>query len=259
MHGLRLQRQQFPIGRNEENSEIRQLLTRTYRSFKELKVDIRPILERNLEIFESYGPDSDEPEDAERYALWLRFEGELITNNQKLTTMLEHNEELLHWDNRAVVQRFKAHTQEFIQTRQEGAVSRLHLFPPELNSIFGVERVAQSLAPNVSALQNLIIHLDRQRRFIDLELVPDQVLTYWEGDERVTLHLEDRPRVLQTYWNGKFYHPQTTKLRLDGLVFVLRWLHDRNIQYKFRSVSNLTELILNEKYHVFFCYEILRI
>ena len=85
--------------------------------------------------------------------------------------------------------------------------------------------------------------------------MPDQVLTYWDREEQVRLHLNDRPRVLQTYWNGKFYHPQTTKLRLDGLVFVLRWLHDRNIQYKFRSVSNLTELILNEKYHVFFCYE----
>ena len=241
--------------RENRNSEVRRRFTATYGDFQELKVDVLPILMRNLEIFESYGPTSDEPNDVERYALWLRFEGELIANNQKLTTMLEYNQELLHRDNRDVVQAFKAHTLEFIQTRQNGPLSRIRLFPPELNSIFGVERVGQPLAPSVSALQNLIGHLEREDRFIELELVRDQVLTYLDGPELVRLHLDDRPRVLQTYWNGRFYRPETTKLRLDGLVFVLRWLRDRNIQYRFPSVSNLTEVILNEKHRVFFCYE----
>lgn len=241
--------------KENRNSEIRRFFAKTYRSFEELKVATVPILERNLKIFESYGPSTDEPNNTERYALWLRFEGELIANNQKLMTMLERNQKLLHRENQDVVQEFKGHVLEFIQTRQNGPVSRVNLFPSELNSIFGVERVTQSLAPNVSALQNFIQHLDRENRFVNLELVHDQVLTYWDGSEQVKLHLDDRPRVLQTYWNGRFYRPQTTNLRLDGLVFVLKWLHDRNIQLQFVSSGNLTEAILNKKYHVFFCYE----
>ena len=243
--------------KKNRNREIRRRFTRRYEYFEELRLDVVPILERNLKIFGSYGPSSDEPDDAERYALWLRFEGELIANNLKLTTMLEQNQELLHQENQEIVGEFIAHTREFIQTRENRPASRVNLFPSELNSIFGVERVTHSLAPNVSALQNLIIYLDRRNRFIDLKLVPDQVLIYFDGQERARLHLNDRPRVHQTYWNGKFYRPQTTELRLDGLVFVLQWLHDRNIRYEFRKVGNLTEVTLNKTYQVFFCYEYL--
>ena len=117
------------------NREIRQRFTRTYRCFEELSSDVVPILKRNLTIFESYGPSSDRSDDDGRHALWLRFEGELISNNRKLAKMLEQNQSLLHRENQQIVQEFTAHTQEFIHTR-ETPNSRVNLFPCELNSFF---------------------------------------------------------------------------------------------------------------------------
>ena len=86
------------------NDEIHQRFAKAYQSFKELQVDVVPILKRNLEIFRSYGPEGQDGDYAAKYALWLKFEGELIANNQKLVTILEKNQGLLHASNRTIVE-----------------------------------------------------------------------------------------------------------------------------------------------------------
>ena len=241
--------------KEERKVELHTRFTRKYQSFEQLTTIVVPILKRNLEIFDSYGPGNHKSADTGRHDLWLKFEGELISNNQQLKALLTTNKELLHCENRDIVQEFIVHNNEFIHTRNNLPTSRVKLFPQNLNAIFGVERVSERLAPNVSALQNFIAHLVHDDRYIALELVPNQILIYSESGKEIKLHLNDRPRVQQIYRNNDCYSPQTTKLRLDGLVFVLQWLADRNIHYTFRRVGNLAEFILNDKYNVFFCYE----
>ena len=78
--------------KGDRNSEIKQRFTERFSSFDDLKTVVVPILERNGRIFDSYGPTGDPSVDAMRHRLWLRFEGELIANNQKLEQILTANE-----------------------------------------------------------------------------------------------------------------------------------------------------------------------
>ena len=245
----------FLSWKNGRNKEIRQRFSKLYGSFEDLEADVVPLLRRNRNIFDSYGPQNDCPDDSERHGMWLRFEGELIANNQKLVAILERNKSKFPSVNLKTVEEFIDHAHEFVRTRDESPTLRVNLFPPTLNSIFGIERVTENLASRVAALQNLIKHLADEDRFISLELLSDQVLTFTSGKRQLRLHLDDTPRVMQTYWAGKFYSPQTTKLRLDSLVFMLRWLADRNISYRFKAVDKLTELTLNDQINILFCYE----
>ena len=159
------------------NSEIRQRFTEKFASFEDLKSVVVPILERNGRIFDSYGPTGDPSEDVIRHKLWLRFEGELIANNRRLEEILIANKGLLHIANQNIVQDFVTHAQEFIQTREETPVSRVNLFPNEMNSMFGIERVNAGAVSNISPLQNFISQLVHEDRFVSLELVSGEILT----------------------------------------------------------------------------------
>lgn len=228
--------------KKNRNSEIRQQFTKRFTSFEDLKTIVVPILERNGSIFDSYGPTGDPSIDVNRHRLWLRFEGELIANNQRLEQILVANKDLLHRENQKIVQNFLDHTKEFIQTRGDEPVSRVLLFPGELTSVFGIERINGSPVANISPLQNLITQLVHDDRFVSLELVPDQVLTYREKGGLQELHLNDRPRVQQLYWSGRFYSPQTSDVRYESLVFILSWLNQRGIRFEWPDVTRLTEI-----------------
>ena len=156
-------------------NDIQERFTKRYPSFEELKAENLPILKRNLNLFDSYGPEHVDPSYSEHHALWVEFQGELIANNRKLATILRRNQSLLHKENRETIDTFISHMKEFIATRDHPSV-RLNLFPRELNSIFGLEQVNHVLAPNVSALQNFITYLLREGRFVGLDLVSHQVL-----------------------------------------------------------------------------------
>ena len=138
-----------------------------------------------------------------------------------------------------------------------GVKTHLHavsLFPGDLNSIFGVGPAANSgLAPSVNALQNLISRLIVAKKFVHLELVDHQVLSYLGKNGVAELNLNNRPRVQQIYWTKRLYRPHTTDVRLDGLVFFLRWLRDRGIDYSFPNESRIVDLTIG-KYRVLLCY-----
>ena len=243
--------------KKNRNSEIRQRFTDRFMSFEDLKTIVVPILERNGRIFDSYGPTGDPSIDVNRHKLWLRFEGELISNNQRLGQILIANIDLLHQENKNIVQDFLDHAKEFVNTRGDEPVSRERLFPVELNSVFGIERINGSPVANISPLQNFIKQLVHDDRFVNLELVPDQVLTYRQEGRVQELHLNDRPRIQQLYWSGRFYSPQTSDVRYGSLVFILCWLAQRGIHYEWHDVTNLTEVTIAEKYNVKFVYKYL--
>ena len=243
--------------KRDRGNEIRGMFTDVYPSLEELATHVRPILQNNLCIFQSYGPGDEQAKYSQARALWLRFERQLITNNQKLVCLLTANRHLMHKENRQIVDKFVLHTQEFILTREDHLDERINLFPAELNSIFGIEQIQTSLAPFVSPLQNLIAKLDSQGKYVGLELVPEPILTYLKGDERVHLNLADRPRAQQMYWDWRCYESQATTVRLQNLVFVQKWLSRRHCRVRLRSAANLVDVIvwgpLSGLANVFFC------
>ena len=61
--------------KTNRNVEIVKRFEKQYRSFGQLQEAVTPILERNGQIFDSYGPSTDQPYNSERHGLWLKFEG----------------------------------------------------------------------------------------------------------------------------------------------------------------------------------------
>ena len=245
---------QLRLWKRERNSEIERRFTKRYLSFEELRESVTPIIRRNKQIFDRCGP-NDASDAEERHKLWLRFEGEMISNNRRLELMLTKNMHLLHKENQAIADDFVAHAQEFLATRDENQILRTHLFPEVLLSVFGIEQALIGSPPNLSALQNFVSHLIETDRFVSLDLINEPHVTYIDGGESLALMIEDRPRVQQVFWNGSFFQPKTTNVRIENLVFFVRWLHRNNIRYEFADMRKLTALTLNESYEIRLCYE----
>lgn len=241
--------------KRNRNGAIVEQFAKRYASFGKLKEAVTPILERNGQIFDSYGPLNDDPYNSERHDLWLKFEGELISNNRRLEIILTKNKNLLPKENRAIVGGFVAHAREFTQTRGEAQIHRVRLFPQQLLSIFGISQALVGFPPNLSALQNFVSKLLREGRFVSLQLNEDPCLTYLDEGAKVTLMLKDRPRVQQIFWNGNFFTPRSTDVRIESLVFFAQWLYKNQIQYEFADMRDLTTMTLNRKHKVKLCYK----
>ena len=244
--------------KQNRNKEIRQRFTRQYQNFDDLKTAVVPLLLRNSQIYEDYGPESENLDDGEeRYAFWQKFEGDIVSNNDKLVLLLESNAELIHKDYRSTVRDFVSHSSEFKVTRDAlHPLKRIKIFPKKLLSIFGIKQYTDNgLVPNVSALQNFIRHLKDEDSFIELQLLPNQILRYRECGEDKDLSLRDGPCVDQTFWNHYCFQPKTTNLRLEKLIFFLQWLKNNNISFEFGNPRDLTDLRLQGVYRIKLFYE----
>ena len=240
--------------KKNRNIEIEGRFAKHYASFEKLKESVTPILKRNGQIFDSYGP-TEGPHIAERYKLWLKFEGEIVSNNRRLELILTKNKNLLPQENQEIVDQFVTHAREFRVTRDDNQTLRVCLFPQKLLSIFGMAEALVGFPPNLSALQNFVSQLIQTDSFVSLELNEQPHLMYFDEGEKVTLMLEDRPRVQQIFWNGHFFRPQSTDVRIENLVFFAQWLYRNNILYEFTDMDNLTILTLNGKYKIKLCYK----
>lgn len=244
--------------KNNRNKEITERFERRYKSFDKLKQVVTPILERNGQIFDSYGPTNDEPNSAERHKLWLKFEGQIISNNKRLELILTKNKHLFPEQNWEIVRDFVGHTQELVLTRNNNQIPRVCLFSQKLLSIFGIAEALDGFPHNLSALQNFVSDLIHKGRFISLNLNDVKPsLSYLDEGEKVTLMLEDRPRIQQIFWNGRFSNPQLTDVRFKSLIFFVRWLHNNNISYEFADMRDLTMLTLNGKHRIKLYYKYL--
>ena len=237
----------------DRNREIRRKFAQKYAIFEELQAAVVPLLLRNGEIFDDYGPATQ----AENHDLWLKFEPELIANNKQMVVILQANRRLLHPENQEIVAAFVKHVGEFVATRGSHSGQRVNLFPIDLCAVFGI---AANRSPkpvsNLSALQNFITHLIDQGRFRSLQLEPDPILFYvGEKDNVETLYMDDEIRVRQIYWNGRFYQPNTTEVRLENLTFLLSWLSNNSISYEFPDLCDLTKLVLDRRIPLVVFYE----
>lgn len=245
--------------KKNRNREIEAQFAKRYKSFDELKESVTPVLKRNGQIFDNYGPENRDTHSSERHNLWLKFEGEIIFNNQRLELVLTKNKKLFPRENQHIVDQFVQHAREFRVTRDSNEIIRFCLFPRGLLSIFDLKDVSEGefagFPPNLSALQNFVSHLIQTNSFVSLELNEQPRLMYIDKGENVTLMLKNRPRVQQIFWNGRFFNPIHTDVRVENLVFFAQWLYGRNIRYEFADMRDLTTLVLNSQYTVKLCYK----
>ncbi len=206
-------------------------------------------------IFHEYGPDRVDTSADARRELWMKFEPELIANDQKLVSLLTRNRRVLHDENQKLVDEFSDHVAELIATRGPSPSARALLFPTDLLSVFGMAKPThEQLPPSVSALQAFIRHLIEKGVFVGLSLTSEQRLTYLHNGRQISLDLNDRPRMQQIYFSNRFFVPQTTKVRLQDLVWVLEWMDKWGIEYKWRDLTRLTELVVADRFFVKFCH-----
>ena len=226
-----------------------------YPSFDALCSEVLPLLRRNQTLFDSYGPDPSDPAESSRQSLWETFEPELLANNSRLALLFATNKHLFHQENWQTILTYVDHAKEFSKTRTKGPSERRLLFPLELLEVFGLEHENKKLPPSVAALQNLIASLKDEGRFISLELEPNQILVYTEEKDVVELDLNNRAYCQQIFWNGRFFRPQTTKLRLETLVRFLKRIKRRKMSYSFDDYRDLTEVKISRKWNIKIYYE----
>ena len=242
--------------KNNRQGEIKAHFTRRFASFQEMEELVQPLLISNGLIFDRYGPAADNSNNSARRDLWLQFEPELIVNNQKLVSLFQANRQLFHQENQVTIDIFRLHVEEFLATRDTELPNRKVLFPTDINAMFDLGPPSSTTPPpSVSALQNWIALLISKDRFIELELTPRQLLWYSKEGLKVGMDLSNRPRMQQLYFNYTCYRPQTTEVRLNDLVYMLSWMDQRGIGYRWEDIRRLTELQVAGKYNVAFCYK----
>ena len=240
----------------QRSNDVNRHFATRYSSFEELEKAIKPILVRNRQIFDSYGPDGEHESDDYRRQLWLQFEPELIANNQRIIVLLDANIRLIQKENQGIVDVFKQHAAEFLQTRGNEPQARINLFPRELTAIFGVGSPDEySSLSNLSALQNLLNHLVKSELLVEFQLTPEPLLRYRQGGKVLRMDLGNRPRMQQIFFSGRFFRPQTTEVRMKDLLYVVGRLDRLGIPYAWPELTRLIEIRVAEKYDVLFCYK----
>ena len=224
-------------------------------SFKDLKKNIKPLLESNKEIYENYFIGN-------KPYLWKKFEPKTLSNNKQIEILIEKNIKLFQGNknytesNYYIAKKLLSHINEFEITRTSDEKLREVLFPEEINSIFGINPIELSIVSNVSALQNLITKLKSKNSFIKLELgVENPFIEYLEDSKNTFLFLNDAPRVKQMYWNEKCYQNKTSELRLESVNFLLSWLRNNNFCFVLEDEANISDIRICNKYDIRMIYK----
>lgn len=232
--------------------EIEKYFSKRFINFDELRKNIVPILTENQDIYKNYFLD-------ENKKLWDKFEGKLLTNNEKLKKILESNLELIQhhtnsdYSNRTIVKNFIAHINEFAITRSEEEKHRKILFPKEINSIFGIEPIKDNLIPSTESLEDLIEKLKRKGVFYDLELGVDRPFITLKIEEHIeNIYLDDAPRLRQLYYDNHSF--RAPKVRLGSLNFAMKYIKSRGIPFSYPNKSKVREISI-KNIQIFFVYE----
>ena len=188
------------------------------------------------------------------YSLWKKHEPEILANNERLSLILETNQNHFHSENWETVERFIIHAREFALIR-DGRPPRKALFPTKLPAMFGITTNPGHMPQSVSTLQNLIRQLQEDGSFVRLDLMPNPQVYYMKDNVCRSFDLNNRALIQQIYWNRWCYHPITTELRLNNLLFLLGWLQRNGISYDLSDPSDLTSLTVAENYRVKLFYE----
>ena len=236
--------------KSERNSGIQRRFTYHYNSFDEMSEVVKPLLERNHDIFITYGPNSSDETNPPTRAEWRSYEPEIIANNLKLLAILKANRRLIQNQNQEIIHQFDAHVKEFIMTRQDPTPIRRLLFPEELMSIFGLHPFFETEGSNVGLIQSIIAHCSDIGEFVDLTLHPNPMLAYKQDGRIKIMHLDDGPYVRQFWFSNYLAKGPRLTVPTSAWMFFLNWVSNNGIEYKFEDPNDLTKIVLNGEIRV---------
>lgn len=223
-----------------------------YVSFEALRAAALPLLLENHTIFTNYYTTG-------KRELWDKAEGRILANNKILKTMFSANLGLFQrhkdqdYSNLSYVLKFISHVDEFEVTRLDDERIRQILFPAEINSMFGIVPVEDSILPSVESLELFITKLRLHKRFVSVNMSSSRpYLQIIEDGKIVDLYLDDTPRIRQYYNDYNCF--RSVKFRLDSLVFIFKYLSSRGITFNFPNDNVLREITMLDK-KVVFVYE----
>ena len=232
--------------------ELKNFFEKKFTTFEELEAAVVPLLMENRTIYENYYKKNNKK-------LWDKFEPVILINNRKLKLLLKANLNLIQkqqeewYSNLASIHLFMAHIEEFEATRGDDEKNREILFPVEINSIFGVVPVEESLIPSTECLELLIKKLKEQEKFVAIEMgVEHPCILMVENNKTVQVFLDDAPRLRQIYYNYKCF--KKTNVRLESLNFALKYIRNKKVPFKFINDENLREISINH-IKMIFVYE----
>lgn len=229
--------------------QLDKIFGKKFSSFENLKNEVCPLLSENKSIYENYYV-------TEEKELWDKFEIKIIINNKKLKKLLENNFNLIQshpeksYSNLHCIQTFIMHVDEFEATRADEEKHRHVLFPKELNSIFGISPIDDSMLPSTESLEVLIEQLTKKGEFENIVLgVDNPYIQITESGISNKVYLNDAPRLRQMYFNYNCF--RKTKVRLDSLNFALKYIKSRRIKYNFLNLNNLRTIHINNTKMIF--------
>ena len=152
-------------------------------------------------------------------------------------SLIQVNKDTDYECNQDYVNQLLLHIDEFEKTRDEEERIRSAAFPEEINSIFGIEPLHNSIVTMTEALEELISKVDCKEVVLGVKH-PYIVIHFNDKDEQI--YLDDGPRVMQFYYSYNCF--RKVGIRLESLNFALKYLKDRNINFKFIDKRNIHEI-----------------
>ena len=232
--------------------EFERFFSKKYDTFDKLKNALVPLLLSNKMIFENYYLQEDR-------GLWDIFEGEILSNNRKIKSILEHNTRLIQnhlhdgYSNLALIKRFILHINEFEATRPSEEKMRRVLFPAEINSLFGIEPLLKEFIPSVESIECLIGVLISKGEFKSIFLGIDNPYIQVKNDNKFEkIYLNDIPRLRQIYYDNNCF--RKVDVRFESLNYALKVINSRGLNFNFLERDNLKEITVNGA-KIVFVYE----
>ncbi len=232
--------EEIKIWKQTRKQELNKLFSKKFATFDDLKNEVAPLLLENKTIYENYYL-------KDKKELWNKSEVKLLVNNRKLKKLFEQNLDLIQrhpnesYSNLACIYSFILHVDEFESTRLDEEKTRQVLFPTEINSMFGIAPVSGFMLPSTESLEKLIMELNKQEKFETIVIGDDNpYIQLKEGGKSSKVFLNDTPRLRQLYFEYNCF--RSTKVRLDSLNFVFKYMNHKNINYRFFNYNNLREV-----------------
>ncbi|MGI6501631.1 MAG: HNH endonuclease signature motif containing protein [Anaerostipes sp.] len=230
-------------------NELEKYFSKKYTSFEELENAVVPLLMENKILFEGFYI-------KENRKMWDKSEATILVNNRKLKMLLLANLELVQrhsskdYSNLVYVKKYIAHIDEFESTRSELEKIRTNLYPPEIDSMFGIKPIEDSIFPSTEALECLIDKLLLKGKFEKVVLGIDcPYIQIVEEDRTQKVFLNDTPRLRQLYFEYGCF--KGVGVRLDSLNYALKYIRSRNIDFHFLTEGNLREIMVRNKKMMF--------
>lgn len=223
-----------------------------YATFDELKKEAEPLLLENKMIYENYYLGNNRN-------LWNKFEAKILVNNRKLKKLFTNNYDLIQkhnnstYSNLEYIYQFVQHVDELEATRLDEEKIRQILFPAEINSMFGITPVDNSMLPSTESLERLITKLNEQGRLEKVVIgVEAPYIQMKENGKSTKVFLKDTPRLRQLYFNYNCFG--SAGVRLESLNFALKYISSRKIDFNFVADNNLREITIGNT-KINFVYE----